>query len=98
MSLGQRDAPDVAARQRRLPAAVAVFVGAVIAAGAWAGLVVVAVRWGRDAHDVGAWALTVAAVTAGVACMLLLFALLSRSWALLNGTAPARRAPGRRRR
>ena len=89
---------DEVVAPRQVARALVTLVGALLAAAAWAGLVVLAVRWGRDADDATAWALTAAAGTVAVACMLVLFALLSRSWALWHGTAPPRRPPGRRRR
>jgi membrane protein implicated in regulation of membrane protease activity len=72
--------------------------GAVIAAGAWAGLVVLAVRLGRIASDVSSWALAAGVTLAAVLCLLLAFTLIARTWAALHGDDPPRRTPGRRRR
>jgi hypothetical protein len=72
--------------------------GAVVAAAAWAALVVLAVDLGRDASGVSSWAGAVVATLAAVVCMLVVFALLAHAWAILHGVEPARRTPGHRRR
>jgi len=71
--------------------------GAFLATAAWLGLVVLAVRLGREASDVWTWASAVAATVAAIACLLVVFALLSRAWAAAHDAAPLRRTPGRRR-
>jgi hypothetical protein len=95
MSTGQRRGTKVRPSPRRL---LAPLVGALAAAGAWAALVVLAVRLGRDATNLSTWAPAVAVTAAAVVCMLVVFSLLSRAWGMVRGVEAARRAPGRRRR
>lgn len=95
MSPGRRHA--VRAGRTRLPAVLLTLLGAAVAAVAWVVLVLLAVHLGRDAHTVATWLPPVVATTAAVVCLLLVFALAGRSWAVLRGAAP-RHSGGKRRR
>ena len=72
--------------------AVPFLLGAAAAAAMWLGLVVLAVRMGQASR----WLLAVTVTVAAVACLLLVFALLRRTWAALHG-GHAPRAGGRRK-
>jgi len=90
MSAGRRRA-QVAPRSSPL-LAVWSFLAAVVAAAMWLGLVVLAVRMGQASR----WPLAVTVTVAAVGCLLVVFAMLRRTWATLHGDR-APRAGGRRK-
>jgi tellurite resistance protein TehA-like permease len=90
MSAGRRRA-EMPSRPTPLLAAPSL-AGGVVAAAAWLALVVAAVRLGQASRWVPAVAVTVAAV----GCLLLVFALLSRTWSVLFHGPPSRAGSRRR--
>jgi len=85
---------------RRWPQALLVVLGVVGAAGAWVFLVRAAIDFGQVARDgqAAAWAVCAAATLGAAVCLLLVFVLLARGWALLglHSDYQPRRSSGRR--
>jgi hypothetical protein len=103
VSAGRRKAEKkVATRPDRLPYVLLHLLGVLGAAGAWVYLVRAAITFGQAARDGRgpAWAVCAGATLGAAACLLLVFVLLARGWALLglrNEYVP-RRSAGRRSR
>ena len=85
---------------RQWPHALLVAVGVVAAAAAWVFLVRAAIDFGQAARDGQgvAWAVCAAATLGAAVCLLLVFVLVARGWALLGlrSDYQPRRSSGRR--
>ena len=103
MSAGRRRAEKKAApRPKRLPYVAVHLLGVVAATVAWVYLVRAAITFGQAARDGqgAAWAVCAGATLGAAACLLLVFVLLARGWALLGlrSEYTPRRSSGTRRR
>ena len=101
MSAGRRRAEKKAPPPRRVPYVALLVLGVLASGAAWVFLVRAAIDFGQAARDgrTAAWAICAGATLGAAVCLLLVFVLTARAWALLglrSDYQPRRSSGGRR--